>query len=61
VSPKGKAGGDFNGYCEPVSFDVTDAVRPGAANRLAILCARTFFNELGTGGLLAPVVLYRER
>ena len=49
------------GYCRPFSFDITAAARPGATNRIALLCTRTFFNELGTGGLLAPVAVYREK
>jgi hypothetical protein len=49
------------GYCQPFNFDITPAVKPGATNQVALLCARTFFNELGTGGLLAPVVIYREK
>lgn len=57
---KGKRSDEFNGYCQPASFDVTAALRPGA-NRIAIQCTRTFFNELGTGGLIAPVALYREK
>ena len=51
----------FSGYCTPASFDITEALRPGAANHIAILCERTFINELGTGGLLAPVVIYQEK
>ncbi len=51
----------FSGYCQPASFDITDAVRRGQ-NTVAIYCVRTFINELGTGGLLgAPVVIYREK
>ena len=34
---------------------------PYGANGVAILCTRTFLNELGTGGLLAPVVVYRDK
>lgn len=52
---------EADGYCQPFSFDITAAVNPGATNQIAILCTRTFFNELGTGGLLGPVALYRER
>lgn len=52
---------EFNGYCQPVSFDVTEAVKSAANNQIALLCTRTFFNELGTGGLLAPVVIYSEK
>ncbi|MCC6498131.1 MAG: DUF4838 domain-containing protein [Propionibacteriaceae bacterium] len=62
VDPQGKKSGDVaKGYCEPFSFDVTNAIKPGARNTIAILCTRTFFNELGTGGLLAPVMLYSDK
>lgn len=50
----------FSGYCQPASWDVTGAVKEGR-NEVAILCERTALNELGTGGLLAPVALYREK
>jgi hypothetical protein len=56
---KGEAA-EWYGYCQPVSFEVTDALKPGA-NQISILCTRTVFNELGTGGLLAPVVIYRGK
>ena len=52
---------EFDGYCQPASFDITTAIKPGAENQISILCTRTFFNELGTGGLLGPVVVYREK
>jgi hypothetical protein len=52
---------EFNGYCQPASFDVTAVVKPGAANQISILTTRTFFNELGTGGLLGPAAFYREK
>jgi len=52
---------EFDGYCQPASFDITAAIKPGAENQISILCTRTFFNELGTGGLLGPVVLYRDK
>lgn len=51
----------FEGYCQPVSFDISEAIKPGPANRIGVFCTRTFFNELGTGGLIAPAVIYRER
>ena len=50
-----------NGYCKPFLFDVTDAVAANAENTLAILATRTFINELGTGGLMAPVTLVAEQ
>jgi len=52
---------EFDGYCQPASFDITSVIKPGAENQISILCTRTFFNELGTGGLLGPVVVYREK
>jgi hypothetical protein len=58
---RGKTSDEANGYCQPFSFDITAAVKPESANTLAILCTRTFFNELGTGGLLGPVVVYVEK
>lgn len=61
VNAKGETAPDFNGYCQPASFDVTAALKPGATNHIAIFTTRTFMNELGTGGLIAPVVLYREK
>jgi hypothetical protein len=57
----GKQSEMFDGYCAPASFDITRAIRPEAENRIAILCDRHFINELGTGGLLAPVVIYRDK
>ena len=57
----GKPSGEVNGYCQPFSWDITEAVRPGESNTLAILCTRTGFNELGTGGFLAPAVIYAEK
>ena len=61
VDAKGKAAESFTGHCQPASFDVTAAIKPGADNQISILARRTFLNELGTGGLQAPPVIYRER
>jgi hypothetical protein len=60
VDPKGKAADYAEGYCEPFSFDITPALKPNQKNAIALLCTRTAFNELGTGGLIAPVVLYSD-
>jgi hypothetical protein len=57
---KGGARDVFSGYCQPAQFDVTDAVKPGA-NQITILCERKWLNELGTGGLMGPVVVFREK
>lgn len=51
---------EFVGYAQPASFDISSAVLPGR-NQIAIECTRLTQNELGTGGLLGPVMLYREK
>ena len=50
----------FTGFCDPAQFEITAAVKPGA-NQITILCERKWLNELGTGGLMGPVAVYRER
>ena len=62
VKPDGKTptATEAVGYCQPTSFDVTLAVEDGD-NTVAILCTRTDFNELGTGGLLGPAIIYAEK
>lgn len=49
-----------NGYGKPLSFDITAAVKAGADNQITIKATRVFINELGVGGLLGPVYLYRD-
>ncbi len=61
VTATGEEREAFNGYAQSASFDVTDAWRPGTENRVVWLCRRDFLNELGTGGLMGPVMLFRER
>jgi len=61
VDAKGVTTPDFSGYCQPASFDITAAMHSGARNQISILCTRTGFNELGVGGLLGPVAIYREK
>lgn len=51
----------FNGFCQPVSFDITEHVTPGQPMQITLQTKRTFFNELGTGGLLSPVAVYRQK
>ena len=50
----------FVGYCRPAQFDITDIVKAGE-NQFTVLCERTILNELGTGGLMGPVIIYREK
>lgn len=61
VDEKKMASDVFRGYATPASFEITDAVRRGKRNTIAILCHREFLNELGSGGLLAPIVLYTSK
>jgi hypothetical protein len=51
----------FGGYCQPASFNITPAVKPSGENSIALFCTRDFVNELGTGGLIAPVTIYVEK
>lgn len=50
----------FYGYCKAAKFDITSALKAGE-NQFTILCERTHLNELGTGGLMGPVILYVEK
>lgn len=50
----------FTGYCQPAQFDITDALVDGQ-NKFTIVCERTWLNELGTGGLMGPVVLFQDK
>jgi len=50
----------FDGYCRPARFDITGLLKTGD-NQFTILAERYHLNELGTGGLMGPVVLYREK
>ena len=49
-----------DGFCRPVSFEVSSVAKPRPGH-VALLCERKFLNEVGTGGLLGPVVVCRER
>ena len=50
-----------NHFISSALFDITDAARPGEKNNVAILCERKGLNELGMGGLLGPVMIYRDK
>lgn len=50
----------FNGYCRPGQIDITAALQEGD-NQFTILADRHNLNELGTGGLIGPVIIYREK
>lgn len=57
VNAKGETVDAFAGYCKAASWDITDVATKGS-NQVTIHAERTFINELGTGGMLAPVVVY---
>lgn len=61
VDAKGATQLEPSGFCQPFSFDVTEAVKSNAANSVVIVGTRQALNELGTGGLLGPAVVYCER
>jgi hypothetical protein len=45
---------------QPASWNITEAVKTGE-NQITILCERRDINEIGTGGIMGPVAIYRER
>jgi hypothetical protein len=59
--PKGEQAESFTGYAQPASFDITAALQGSAEQHISLLCTREFLNELGSGGLLAAPVVYRDR
>jgi hypothetical protein len=61
LDAKGEAKAEADGYCTPFSFDITAAAKGNADNQVTILATRNFLNELGTGGLIGPVLVYREK
>jgi beta-galactosidase/beta-glucuronidase len=48
-------------YGKPAVFDITSAVKPGADNQVTIAATHPTMNELGSGGLIGPVFVYREK
>jgi hypothetical protein len=61
ANPKGEQIPAFEGYCQPISLDITSAIKLDGDNQISLLCTRTFFNELGTGGLLSQALVYQEK
>jgi hypothetical protein len=59
--PKGEKADTFTGYAQPASFEITPALSGAGQEQISLLCTREFLNELGSGGLLAAPVIYRER
>ncbi|MDA0837908.1 MAG: DUF4838 domain-containing protein [Planctomycetota bacterium] len=61
TNSKGESVPEADGYCAPFSFEITGLLTPTAENQITIVGTRNFLNELGTGGLLGPVILYAEK
>lgn len=47
-------------FTRPATFDVTGLLRPGE-NQVTILAERDRLWEVGTGGLMGPTILFREK
>jgi len=60
VFVNGQPIGEVTDYCKPLAFDITAAAKQDE-NQLTIKSTRSTLNEVGTGGLLGPVVVYREK
>jgi hypothetical protein len=45
----------------PLEFDITGAIQRDAINDLLVAVDNTFPNEIGTGGLLRPALIYTPR
>jgi hypothetical protein len=61
VNEKGEKTDESSGFCRPASFEITPAIKANGGNQITIVATRTFLNELGTGGLIGPVYIYREK
>ncbi|NQU11456.1 DUF4838 domain-containing protein [bacterium] len=60
VAPDGKKTEEFVGFMAPASWNITGALKDGA-NQVTVMCERRDLNEIGTGGIMGPVAVYRER
>jgi hypothetical protein len=55
-----KAAGSAETHLGYLTFDATPALGSMVSHRLTLLLRRTRLAELGAGGLLGPLVFYRE-
>jgi hypothetical protein len=58
VRVNGKDVGTATGAFRPFEFDVTDAAVPGQNNLVVVRIENEALNELGTGGIVEPVMFY---
>jgi hypothetical protein len=61
VDAKGKKSDEYVGFCAPVSFDITRVLKDNTDNQITFLTERREANDIGTGGLMGPILIYRER
>ena len=50
--------GEGRGFARPLPFDLTDVVKPGTTNLIAIQVMRSGLAEVGVGGLLYPSFVF---
>ena len=58
---KGERKAEYVSFCRPVSFDITHCLPATEEDQMTIICERSTRKDIGTGGLMSPVVAYRER
>lgn len=51
-------GASARGSFKPFDLDITDAIKPGKTNTVVVRIANEVLNELGTGGIVGPVMIY---
>ena len=63
VNAKGETKDEFGGFVTPGSWDITKAIKPRAENQITAMCTRwdSYINEIGTGGIMGPCVVYQEK
>ena len=50
--------GEGRGFAKPMAFDLTDFLKPGEGNALAVQVQRHGDSEIGTGGLIYPSFVF---
>jgi hypothetical protein len=58
---KGDKAEEFVGHMQPISFDITDALSSGDTAQITIRCDRLTPNEIGSGGIIGPALIYRDK
>lgn len=53
-----KVGEQFSGSFKPVEFDISAAIKPDGQNTIIVAVDNTFPNEIGTGGIVRPALIY---